>query len=107
MPKLGLGLGLGPRNNKQYLSFDQKNRIIYDGGIARNQKALEDTLKFFNTLMPNTKLLYCPELGVKLRTSGINNYVTKLYDLSPAMLDGAQTTALNQPFLSGNVAPNE
>lgn len=107
MPKLGLGLGLGPRNNKQYLSFDEKNRIIYDGGIARNQKALEDTLRFFNTLMPNTKLLYCPELGVKLRTSGIYNYVTTLYDLGPGMIDGTQTTALNQPYLSGNIAPNE
>ena len=49
MPKLGLGLGLGPRNNKQHLSFDEKNRMIYDGGLVRNQKALKDTLKFFNT----------------------------------------------------------
>lgn len=57
--------------------------------------------------MPNTKLLYCPELGAKLRISGVNNYVTKLYDLGPGMLDGAQTTALNQPYLSGNIAPTE
>lgn len=107
MPKFGLGLGLGPRNNKQFLSFDEKNRIIYDGGIVRNQKMLEDTLKFFNILMPNTKLLYCPELGVKLRTSGIYNYVAKLYDVGPTLNDATQTTALNQPYLSGNIAPNE
>ena len=57
--------------------------------------------------MPNTKLLYCPELGVKLRTSGINNYVTKLYDVGQMLNDATQTTALNQPYLSGNIAPTE
>ncbi len=104
---LGLGLGIHRHSNANPYAFPFISRVESDGGVIRDKAALLNLTYYLQSMMPNTKLLYCPELGVKLRTSGINNYVTKLYDLGPAMLDGAQTTALNQPFLSGNIAPNE
>ena len=104
---LGLGLGIHRHSNANPYAFPFISRVESDGGIIRDKAALLNLTYYLQSMMPNTKLLYCPELGVKLRTSGINNYVTKLYDLGPGMMDATQTTALNQPFLSGNIAPNE
>lgn len=93
--------------NTLYPSVPVYNRIITDAGLVRSKKALNSLTQFLLDLRENTKLLFCPELGIKLRTSGINNYITKLYDISPMLNDAAQTTALNQPYLSGNIAPTE
>ena len=104
---LGLGLGIHRQSNANPYAFPFISRVESDGGITRDKAALLNLTYYLQSMMPNTKLLYCPELGVKLRTSGINNYVTELYDISSNMLDGTQTTALNQPYLSGNIAPTE
>lgn len=90
-----------------YPSVPTSKRILADSGTIKSRSTLNDLTNKFLDLLPNTKLLFCPHLAVKLRESGIYKYVTKLYDVGPAMWDGAQTTALNQPYLSGNIAPNE
>lgn len=93
--------------NYMYPSVGTAKRILADVGTIKSRSTLNELTNKFLDLLPNTKLLFCPHLAVKLRESGIYKYVTKLYDIGPAMLDGAQTTALNQPYLSGNIAPNE
>jgi len=98
---------LYPNVSTLYPSVPVYNRVLTDVGLVRSKKMLNNLTQFLLDLRENTKLLFCPELGVKLRTSGVNNYVTKAYDISPMLNDGIQTTALNQPFLSGNIAPNE
>ena len=90
-----------------YPSVPTSKRILADSGTIKSRSTLNELTNKFLDLLPNTKLLFCPHLAVKLRESGIYKYVTKLYDIGPAMLDGAQTTALNQPYLSGNIAPPE
>ncbi len=90
-----------------YPSVTTSKRVLADGGTIKSRSTLNDLTNKFLDLLPNTKLLFCPHLAVKLRESGMYKYVTKLYDVGPAMLDGSQTTALNQPYLSGNIAPNE
>lgn len=93
--------------NYMYPSVPTSKRILADSGTIKSRSTLNDLTNKFLDLLPNTKLLFCPHLAVKLRESGIYKYVTKLYDVGPAMLDGAQTTALNQPYLCGSIAPNE
>ena len=93
--------------NYMYPSVGTAKRILTDAGTIKSRSTLNDLTNKFLDLLPNTKLLFCPHLAVKLRESGIYKYVIKLYDIGPAMLDGAQTTALNQPYLSGNIAPTE
>lgn len=93
--------------NYMYPAVPYSGRVIDDGGVNRNKRDTSGIVEKFLDLLPNTKLLVCPQIGVKLRESGIYKYSAKLYDVGPGMLDGAQTTALNQPYLSGNIAPNE
>lgn len=78
---LGLGLGIHRHSNANPYAFPFISRVEADGGIIRDKTALLNLTYYLQSMMPNTKLLYCPELGVKLRTSGINNYVTKLYSI--------------------------
>jgi hypothetical protein len=51
-------------------------------------------------LYDNTKLLFMPEAGLKIRVDGADKYITKGYDLSGFTNDVTQTTAFYQPFLS-------
>ncbi|OCW94219.1 hypothetical protein A9168_08315 [Macellibacteroides sp. HH-ZS] len=90
-----------------YPSVPTSKRVLADAGTIKSRSTLNELTNKFLDLLPNTKLLFCPHLAVKLRESGIYKYVTKLYDVGPGMLDGSQTTALNQPYLFGNIAPNE
>ena len=57
-------------------AFPFISRVESDGGAIRDKAALLNLTHYLQSMMPNTKLLFCPELGVKLRTSGI--YITKL-----------------------------
>lgn len=93
--------------NYMYPSVGISKRVLADSGTIKSRSTLNELTTKFLDLLPNTKLLFCPHLAVKLRESGNYKYVTKLYDVGPGMLDAAQTTALNQPYLSGNIAPNE
>ncbi len=67
--------------------------------------------------MDNTKLLWFAEAGGKKRTSTIYSFLTKGHDASfnknaggewePNENHLVQTIELNQPYLRGNIAPNE
>ena len=84
------------------------DRVRYDGGIeTRNMKDLMLLAQSNEELKDFIKLAYCPELtGNKLRVSGLNNYVSKGYDVSKNANDLTQGTAVNQPWLD-KIAPTE
>ena len=90
-----------------YPSVPTSKRVLADAGTIKSRSTLNDLTNKFLDLLTSTKLLFCPHFAVKLRESGIYKYVTKLYDVGPWMLDSTQTTALSQPYLSGNISPNE
>ncbi len=93
--------------NYMYPSVQSAKRITTDLGIVKSRSNFNDLTNKFVDLLDSTKFIYCPQLAVKLRTSGITNYITKLYDIGSAMVDATQATALSQPFLTGDIAPNE
>ena len=71
---LGLGLGMHKHGIANPYAFPFISRVESDGGTIRDKAALLNLTYHLQSMMPNTKLLFCPELGVKLRTSGIYNY---------------------------------
>ena len=83
------------------------NRVLADGGSVRNKQALFDSYKTALDLLPNTVLAFSPEIGVKQSVNGLVYKASKLYDMSPVSNDANQATAANQPYIGGNVAPNE
>ena len=56
-------------------------------------------------LLPNTDLWDNLECGIKTRVSGLNPYVTKVYDLSTNNRDATQATEASQPYLVSNINP--
>jgi uncharacterized protein (TIGR02145 family) len=82
-------------------------RVLADGGTVVSKQAVIDGYKTMIDLLPNTKLMFCPNTGIKTRTIGIYNYLTKAYDMGIGGVDLSQYTEVNQPYLSGNIAPNE
>jgi hypothetical protein len=58
-------------------------------------------------MLDSVKLAVFPSAGVATRTSTIYNFATKLYDFSAGLRHPTQTTESLQPFISGNIAPNE
>ena len=84
-------------------------RVAYDSGVAPNN--IQDLLLLQRNneeLKDYIKVAFCPELyGNKIRTSGINNFITKGYSKdSGANNDLIQTSSTNQPYLD-KVSPNE
>ena len=88
-------------------------RVVTDLGSVRNENLTKTILKGLieNDLYDNTLLLFSPETGIKTRETTVSNtpltFVSKGYSLDPTPNDLTQTTELNQPYLSGNIAPNE
>ena len=58
-------------------------------------------------MLDSVKLAVFPSAGVATRTSTIYRYATQLYDLSDSLFHATQSTESLQPFISGNIAPNE
>ena len=85
------------------------DRVRYDGGtVPLDIQALIAIQRYYEERKDSIKLLYFPALtGNKIRVSGANNYISKGYDISPNSNDATQSTAVNQPYLGGNIAPNE
>ena len=100
----GLALKVS-RADINYLRYS--DRVTTDGGSVRNKQALFDSYKTALDLLPNTLLAYSPEIGLKQSVSGLIYKATKLYDLSSNNNDATQATAGSQPYIGGNVAPNE
>lgn len=88
-------------------------RVETDLGSVRNESVTQAILEGLieNDLYDATKLLFTPETGIKTRATTVANtpltFVSKGYSLDPIPNDLTQTTELNQPYLSGNIAPNE
>ena len=93
----------GLRTIRNYIA-----RFKYDGGSMLNSG--ETTRKFYKFLkdnnIPTPVFSWFGDAGYKPRTSGIYTFATKVYSLF-GLNDATQTTAVNQPYLSGNIAPNE
>lgn len=88
--------------------FNFVTRVLADLGYVESLSVTTGIVEFLEDegLYADTEILICPEAGVKTRGT-VPLYVTKSYDLSPNNNDAVQTTELNQPFLAGNIAPNE
>ena len=84
-------------------------RIAYDGGTeTRDVQALIAIQRYYEERKDTIKLRYFPALtGNKSRVSGANSYISKGYDIGALKNDAVQSTALNQPYLGGNIAPTE
>ena len=100
-------LKLGLLMSQEYV--DYKARVLAGGGTIQSPKTTDIIYKMLddNNLSANTLLLITPTSGLNVRTSGVNKYITKAYDLSDNDNDATQTTEANQPHLSGIIAPNE
>jgi len=103
-----IGSQLGSNvNPAEYLAYLE--RVIADGGVIDDTQFTLDYLKFLKqqNILDNTKLLIAPEMGTKRRVSGVNTYLSKAYSPKLPINDAFQSTELSQPWLSGNIAPNE
>lgn len=82
-------------------------RVLADSGVIKDLEEL--TKLYLNDLELDKSTLFkwSGWSGVKTRTSGSNVYVTKAYDNSANNNDAVQATDANQPFYTGNIAPNE
>jgi len=89
-----------------------KTHFVNDGGDMKGVNA-DNYLKglyyqaISEDMQESIKFSYLGEAAMATRESGIYSYATKLYDTSVSGNDATQTTALQQPHLSGNIAPNE
>ena len=83
------------------------DRVRLDGGVPTDNVQELLLLKRSNEELKNVlRLSYCPELhGNKIRTSGINNFITKGYDEATSN-DLTQTSSASQLFLD-KIAPTE
>ena len=88
-------------------SIQFNKRVVADSGSIKDKSALFESYRTALNLLPNTVLAYSPEMGVKQSVSGLVYKASKLYDMSPFNNDANQATAANQPYIGGNIAPNE
>lgn len=68
-------------SDPNFLKYLYKNRVVADGGVLRNEATTLRLLKNsdYQDMMDNIKFAWFGEAGSKIRTSGINSYVTKAY----------------------------
>lgn len=82
-------------------------RVTADGGTIGNLVELTKLHLNNLVLLLNTDSLWSGDAGMKTRTSGVNLFGTKLYNLVSATQDLAQATEASQPHIGGNIAPSE
>lgn len=83
------------------------DRVSTDSGSIKDKVSLFETYRNAFNLLPNTVLAYSPELGIKQSITDLVYKGTKLYDISNNNNDGSQGNVSNQPYIGGNIAPNE
>jgi len=85
-----------------------KNRVLADLGIVTSDSNTIAYMKMSKQQSINKSINFAwlGEAGSTIRTSGIYSYFTKLYSLLTTN-DAIQTTSTSQPFVGGNIAPNE
>lgn len=89
-----------------YPSISHYKRVLADSGSVIDKGLLISAFASYMNQLPETKLLFCPELGVKERTSGLNKFGVKMYGLDSANTDAVQAANVTQPYMTVNAAPN-
>jgi len=84
-----------------------RSRVLADSGVISDLEKLTKLYIENLKLLDNTVFLWDGSAGMKTRTSGVNQYATKLYDMSSGNKDAVQATEVNQPFVGGGIAPSE
>lgn len=88
-------------------------RVLTDLGIIVDKTTTNNVYKFLKTegLDTDTKLLWFGDAGIKTRSTTVSStpltFISRGYSIQLPANDLTQTTELNQPYLSGNIAPNE
>lgn len=90
-------------------SKDYYYRVKSDGGFVNSDAIVKGyyLMSEDNGMRESIEFAWLGEAGNQFRTSTIYDYLTDIYDLSDNDNDGAQTTEASQPYLTGNIAPNE
>ncbi len=86
-----------------------RSRVLSDSGQILNltfARAVAQWLRQSGE-QDRTLLLALPGAGVKTRDSGLDRFVTKLYSIQLPANDLTQTTEVNQPYLTGLIAPGD
>ena len=83
------------------------NKIGSAGATLRNREATKTILKFYKNKqwLQDIRLLVAPEMGLITRDDGTDVFVPTLVGVTDNNV--TQTTAASQPYLSGDIAPNE
>lgn len=81
-------------------------RVLADSGSVLDRTQLLKVYTEYIKQRTETVRLYLPEVGAKLRTSGLNRYGMKAYDLSTNQKDAVQLTDATQPYMTVGAAPN-
>ena len=94
---------LGAKISKIFKAYT--DRVLADGGTVVNSNLTAEHLRNLPAT-DSIEFAWVGGAGSKKRTSGIYSYFTKLYSFFTSN-DAVQTTETLQPFVSGNIAPNE
>lgn len=98
--------GLALKVNRAEVDYIRySDRVALDGGTIRDKSLLNAMYDDALNLLPNTDLWYNLECGIKTRVSGLNTYISKVYDLSTNNRDASQATEASQPYLVSNINP--
>ena len=81
-------------------------RVIADSGTVGDRTILANLFTAKLKSLPTTQMLYFPHVGIKQRTSGLNKYASKVYDLGLSNIDAAQSTEATQSYTTVNAAPS-
>jgi len=92
---------------KYYPVINYGNRVLADSGVISDLEKLTKLYIENLKLLDNTVFMWDGSAGIKTRTSEVNQYAIKLYDMSEGNRDAVQATEANQPFVGGGIAPNE
>lgn len=81
-------------------------RVTADGGTIGNLVELTKLHLNNLVLLLNTDFLWSGDAGMKTRTSGVNLFASKIYNLANTN-DAVQATEASQPHIGGTIAPSE
>lgn len=89
-------------------ALEYKERVLKDGGTTKREDVVQQYNQMCksNGIFDSIKFAWLGEAGGKFRTSGANQFWTKVYSLVTNN-DATQTTSTSQPYITGNIAPTE
>lgn len=83
---------------KNRTDFKHGRRVQASGGTVHSPRVLRDVTSLLDRMgvRDDTKLLFTPEAGIQTRVSGVNSYVTKGYDVTPADLKKVESQGVEK-----------